>query len=413
MPACGDGLGENAGGWRHLIDIGDAPGAVAVRWRSRSRDRRELYGGGRTSAPARLLRSSADRLVAGLGGGAPGRQQQSDRRPLALHRAVRADDMVDVPRHRGAVRRMGGAVGSGAGEFMPGHRRHRRYLGAARWPAIHRLARSDPLLDRGVTRRGKGGLGLVAGRRHLRRVGAVLQIFGGSDDLWRNRLSVDRAGKSPLAVATASLCRRSRRAGDVHAGPDLECAARLGVVSVPGRSGGGSLQPARAGFDARRRGAVLAAVDMAAVGRVRVRRAAPRTGRQRALAPGMPGGAADHLLHADLVVEPSAVSLGGARLSDAAAAARRRDRPWPVEPTVACGDRGRCRPRCGVRRQRGTVQLAAADDRAISDSARTPASLRSTGPRCAKSSTSGACSIGREWWLQRPDGSMPERSIMP
>ncbi len=178
--------------------------------------------------------------------------------------------------------------------------------------------------------------------------------------------SADRAGKPPLAVATASLCRRSRRAGGVHAGPDLECAARLGVVSVPGRSGGGSLQPARAGFDARRRRAVPAAVDMAAVGRVRVRRAAPGTGRQRALAPRMPGGAADHLLHADLAAEPGAVSLGRTRLSDAAAAARRRHRPPPAEPPMARGDRGCCRPRCGVRRQRGTVQLAAAGDRRFS-----------------------------------------------
>ena len=78
----------------------------------------------------------------------------------------------------------------------------------------------------------------------------------GSDDPRRHRVSADRKGKPPLAVATASLCRRSRRAGGVHAGPDLECAARLGVVSVPGRSGGGSLQPARAGLDARRRCAI-------------------------------------------------------------------------------------------------------------------------------------------------------------
>ncbi len=72
---------------------------------------------------------------------------------------------------------------------------------------------------------------------------------------------------------------------------------------------------------------VSAAVDLVAVDRVRVQCAAPGTGRQRTLAPGMPGGAADHLLHADLAAEPGAVSLGRTRLSDAVAAARRRDRP--------------------------------------------------------------------------------------
>ena len=43
----------------------------------------------------------------------------------------------------------------------------------------------------------------------------------------------------------------------------------------------------------------------------------------------MPGGAADHFLRFGFTVEPRAVSLGGARLSDAAAAARRGHRPWP------------------------------------------------------------------------------------
>jgi hypothetical protein len=287
-------------------------------------------------------------------------------------------------------------VGGGAGEFVPGHRRDRRYLGAARWPAIRRLARCDPLPSRGVTHRWKGGLGVVAGHRRLRGSGAVLQIFGGSDDPRRDRFSADRAGKPPLAVATASLCRRSRRAGDIRAGPVLECAARLGVVSVPGRSGGGSLPPAGAGFDARRRRLVSVAVDLVAVGRVRVRRAAPGTGRQKTLAPGMPGGAADCFLHADLAAEPGAVSLGGARLSDAAAAARRCYRPARAEPPVARGDRSCCYPRRGVRRQRGTVRLAAADDRRFS---------ARQGPRSGRSrldfAAHGACRKG----TARPAGA--------
>src|ERR1700737_4863977 len=80
--------------------------------------------------------------------------------------------------------------------------------------------------------------GRAAGGRHMRRSGALLQIFSRADFDRRRRLLGDRTDEPSLAQAAAPLCGRPRYVGDLLPGADLECRARVGLVAVPGRPGG-------------------------------------------------------------------------------------------------------------------------------------------------------------------------------
>ena len=112
-------------------------------------------------------------------------------------------------------------------------------------PLFATLLGRSVLLGPGIAIGGSRGLGLVAGGRHMRRSGTVLEIFGRADPSGRQRVSINRTGQPALADAAASLRRRPRRAGDLPASAGLECRARLGLVPVSGRTGRRRSPPVR------------------------------------------------------------------------------------------------------------------------------------------------------------------------
>src|SRR5262249_40625163 len=125
------------------------------------------------------------------------------------------------------------------------------------------------------------------------------------------------------------VSRRADRVADFRASALLECDARLGVTRVPGRPRERRTVPSlHAARDARWRGPVRSALDLAANDGGGRRGNPPRPRRLAIVAVVLPRRAADRAVRTDLsVVEPTrAVSLGRARLPDAVPTARRRGR---------------------------------------------------------------------------------------
>src|SRR5438067_11685027 len=139
----------------------DIPRPVAVCLGSRARRRRELHGRRGPQTAAQLFRSSADRVVDGLGSRAFDRQREPGRRAAAVYRAVRGYDISDVPPDFGLVQPGGGFLGRGRAESDAAFRHHQRQLGIAGWPAARRSARGCRLPRCRIALRQLGRLGLV------------------------------------------------------------------------------------------------------------------------------------------------------------------------------------------------------------------------------------------------------------
>ena len=233
-----------------------------------------------------------------MGDGASDRQRERRRRPAAVHRAVRADDVADVSGDFGALRPRGGPLGGSDIERCPRPGDHRRHLGFARWSAIGRVARHDGLPDRRAAVGRPRGLGMVVGDGRLRGSGALFQVFRRAYPGRRGRVSGDRATQPSLAQAAAPLPRRSRRAGDLSAGADLERPTRVGLVPVPGQPRGRFAPPVRAAIGDRRPGRISPSVDLGAPDVVRLSRVAPRALQTRS------AGSLSVLLHRQLCCSP-------------------------------------------------------------------------------------------------------------
>ena len=157
--------------------------------------RRKLHGRVRAGPEPRLFRPSSGSVVAELGRRTSVRQRGRDPRAPAVHRAVRAVHLADVPprrRDRGCTRGLWAAVllnlspvfGVTTGTWvLPDGPLDCALLGAALC-LLRALERGD--------------LGLVAGNRPLCRAGAVLEIFGGADASAERRSTCCRAASTGI-----------------------------------------------------------------------------------------------------------------------------------------------------------------------------------------------------------------------
>ena len=215
----------------------------------------------------------------------------------------------------------GRAVGGSAAEPVAGVRGDHRYLGAARRAVGLRSARRCSLPR---ARAGARCTGMVAWSRDLRRSGTAVEILGGSDCGGRGPVSAVEPAPSALAGNIETMARCLDRVADVRAGAGIECSARLGLVQLSGGACYRHAPPAAcpAGY-AGRRGAVRAAMALAADDGGVHGGAASRSDRVAVVAVVLPGCSANCCVRGGLrlVESAGAVPLGGARLSDAVSAA--------------------------------------------------------------------------------------------